>query len=751
MLRFKEFNEQTEIELSEHEKFKFMLGHFDYFQDPVQQYGLTEDTDNVPTASSGGIRKALEAHARQHLEPQQKLDGKGNPLADASGKPIIENPDEHKSRMKKELADAISYFKNTDMRTSKELEEGRRNTEARNVAAQEFKTKNQAKSNKDSTKIDPTAVNAKGESVLKHKIRAYLDLLHPLVNGYKPIKFNAANPFSETSKMQAHLKDGAYVDKNGEEPTLTAFQMTPGESINDNGEKVIACPGATESCRGDRSNISSDHGTTPDAACLGIKGNNGKVGTRQAMRARLNAITNPTHQKHAAIAIAHALINQNQNANNSSTSDERIGRLHFRPNNTSDVAHLDGILKAVNDHADKTNIQKKAIAKPEELDDSRELKPKFKVHKIKRYAYTSQNLSNHKNTDWDYRVSSLKGPANSVRNKNTETQEEKEKNDANDVEREKNQDNVIHNLLYNGEYAAAYGLLNASRSTTNRANRGGETEEDPRRKVKVFVFHSKKHGIQKFAAHGNDIDTKYGKNVGDLRSDDRTADEITNEYGITGERKKELTHNQNGEKKGRITTTTVTGISDDDIQKSPFVYPVTHRTLDKRTGELHVDAPKEVGDEIFHNNIHHDISAGNHLSLIYAHNYFMNRGDHASAEKIRDALIKSGASLKYKAKTSKQGNRGDISHINDVSLKHFANARSHNINLVSSLASHKAYTDMVNAGYANSLPAENAKDNRDKALKIVNNKKMSLSKSNAKPTFDADSGKITHLNGMSVK
>ena len=58
---------------------------------------------------------------------------------------------------------------------------------------------------------------------------------------------------------------------------------------------------------------------------------------------------------------------------------------------------------------------------------------------------------------------------------------------------------------------------------------------------------------------------------------------------------------------------------------------------------------------------------------------------------------------------------------------------------------------MVNAGYANSLPAENAKDNRDKALKIVNNKKMSLSKSNAKPTFDADSGKITHLNGMSVK
>lgn len=738
MLRFKQFDEQKEKDFQEYERLNFFFENFEYFQDTIVMEESTEEFEDLYEAKNKKetIEATLEAHARNHLEPQ-----------------IGESPADHAMRKKNELASAHEYFSNLDMRSPAEIKQGEENNLQREKAAKDFVSVNAAKKPKD--RLNPNSTDPVEQEKWTKAVRKHQDDTVPIVNGAKPIKFNSEAPFSDTSKMKAHTKGGAYIDRNGEEPTITGFQMTPGTNVvNDAGNKIVSCPSATKSCEGgeggeERSTETSlPHG----ADCLAVNGNNAQAPSRRAMKARLNAITNPLHQKHAAVIIANELLSQNEKAAKAAkvTTDENgeekqnIGRLHFRPNNTSDVSFLHGIVRSVNDTIEKKNSDKAKIAKPEEKDELGNLKPKFQVHKIKSYAYTSRPLLNHVNTDFDYRVSSLKGPAISRRDRATENEQQKIRSDKADSERERNQDDVIYNLMHNGERAAAYGALGALRGGVNRAKAGGETQEDPRRKVKAFVFHSKKHGIQKFAAHGNDIETAYGKDTGDLRSDDRTADQITDEYGMSGDQKRELTHNSDGTKKGRITTTTLTGSSAARLQKSKFVYPVNDRTLDAETGELHVDAPKEHSDRILDKNISHHLKNKNHLLLTQSHNEFLKNGDHESASKIKSALVSNGIDVKH-------NKAGEISHINGVSMKQFEDVRSHNINKTKVDKHHKEYQKLVKGGYSDSKPAQNVLSNIAKLQKTVDNQKLLATKGGVTPTIDKESGKITHLNGIPLK
>jgi len=717
MLRFKEYSQLVEQEQEESERFNFFFEDFEYFQDNIPSEELIEESADLHETVKQTPEQVLEAHARNHLEPKAG-----------------ESKEEHEARKNDELSAAKKYFADLDMRTPTELAQGERNSKLRDADEKEFIAKNAA-----TKKLNPNDSIA-----LKKAVRKFQDKQHPLVNGAGPIRFNASNPFSDTSKMEAHKKGSgvAYIDKNGEEPTITGFQMTPGKNVvNDAGKKIVSCPYATQSCEGSGER-SSETSLPVDAPCLGVAGQNAMVSVRRAMKSRLNAITNPEHQKHAAVAIANALIEHNKAAAKAAGNDN-IGRLHFRPNNTSDVTHLHGIVRAVNDNVDRQNSDKLKDAKPEEKDETGKLKPKFVVHKIKTYAYTSKPLLNHKNSDSDYRVSSLKGPSNTItRNKATETDAQKEKNDKADSERQKNQDDVIHNLLNNGERAGAYGVLGASRFMVNAAKRSGESEEDPRRKVKAFVFHSKKHGIQKFAAHGNDINNYYGRDTGDLRPDDRTADEITDEYGIKGAAKKELTENSEGNKKGRITTTTMTGATSAKIKKSPFVYHVNDRTLDQKTGELHVDAPKEVSDRILDSNISHHLENKNHLALAKSHNDLLENGDHEGAAKIKIAL--SGAGVKGIVHNKKSG---AISHIQGVSMTQFARARSHNI---AKNNQHKLLKTLSGLHPQSGLIGSTTKD-LEKTTSVVDNAKRNLTKPSINITQHPETGKITHLNGISLK
>ena len=612
MLSFKTFLQESAKEgqhLQAFERMQFFMENYSYFDDVYQSLNeATEGNDENQTfVNNKQVNTALEQHARNFLSTLKP---------DKTGK--LSPTPEYNARLEK----AKQYFANTDMRTPEDIASGKANLKARTDAGEMFKKLNKKKQVTVKDKNGNPVKTVESDESYNKRVRAHQDKVAPLVNGAEPIKFNAESPFSDTSKMVEHQtkldkitgKENStpYKNRRGEEVTLTGFQVTPGRAKTDSGKTAISCPGATASCEGSGKR-NPEKGVADDAACLGACGTNAMVSSRRAMRARLSAVTNPLHQEHAAVILAHHLRTMANNAK---------GRLGFRPNVTSDTDWLHGLTKAVSETLPENK-------KPDQ------------------YSYTARNLGNHKNTPQDYKIASLKGPRDS--SDPHATQQENE-------ERERHQDGVISNLLNNGKHAAAYGVLGASRVQVNSGR-----AVDPRDQVKSFVFHSKKHGVVKFAAHGNHINNEFGKATGDLRSDDRTADEIVKEYGLTGQRARELTHTPDGKEKGRITTTTLTGHSESSLKTSPFVYHVNDKTLDKQTGELHVDAPKDVYDSIHAKNITHDLKNKNYNELAHSHNYFRDTGDNEAAERVKTAMESHGLKLTHHTD-------GSITHINGQSI-----------------------------------------------------------------------------------
>ena len=433
-------------------------------------------------------------------------------------------------------------------------------------------------------------------------------------NGRKPIHYKGG--FTESSKMTSQNKGRTeeYVSKrDGKEKTVLASSLTPGVAHLPSGEKLTTCPYATKACGG-HSEVNKDTGLGQEAGCLHNHGQSSMIGSKEARHAETVAATQ--HSKQYAIIKADAYMKSAKKQGNHES-------VVVRDDNASDLKLHQQLLKHVNDHlpADK---------------------------QIDNYGYTKAPMGDHKNTRKDYRVKS--DPGQPI-----------------DRQTESQQKDLVNNLNNNGEHAAAYSVLGIRRGGHNM---------DVLDKVKKMSYHveGKKHT---FAAHANLKDTEYGQNTGDLRLDDRTASEIAKEQHLSPEDTKKVVYNDEGKPKGRVTITSVSKMSGEDIKKSPFFHKVNKKTLDDTNGELHVSSSPEHQEHILYKNIKHHLSKGHegHIELAKHYNDFLEDHDYDAAKKIKDGLDIHSVSHD----TDKNGN---IKTVNNVDIKDKPESKTSPVNFV---------------------------------------------------------------------
>lgn len=291
--------------------------------------GFDKDASKV---SHKGVKEQLEAHVDNHFS---------------------KSPEDQK----KSVAEARTYFKNTDLRTEEEKAHGA-----------EYKKKREAHNAHPDNKK-----NQMEESIFE-----------------QPLKYSGST-IASTKKHQMAGKDYEipHGDHKGKGAVIGGMRLTPGAANMGNGKMLRTCPAATKGCEGSGGDR-RESGIHKGGICLAAeKGLDNTPTAKRDKLARTRALADPKHQKHGAALLAADLTAMHKKA------EKEDSVAHLRQRDSSDMDLVSGIVKK--HYGDKPSWKKN------------DKDPKAKAH-MKMYGYSKYAKDNGEDEKEEHITRSDTGP-----------------------------------------------------------------------------------------------------------------------------------------------------------------------------------------------------------------------------------------------------------------------------------------------------------------------------------------------------